>query len=480
VDTSPRLLGNRYELVSMLASGGMGRVWRARDRLLNRPVAVKILRSEFTGNAGFLARFRAEAQHAAVLIHPNIASVFDYGEVDSGGEHLAYLVMELVEGESLATLLVRRRPLDVPTTLTIMRSTAAALAAAHAAGVVHRDIKPGNVLMGTDGTVKITDFGIASSASSVPLTQTGQVIGTAHYLSPEQAQGGKATPASDVYALGAVAYECLAGRRAFDGENSVQIAVMHIRDHPDPLPPQIPADVRRLIERAMAKDPAQRFPDGAALRDAVDRVAAGRPQVVSAGTGTAPIPRPPTPVGSTRTAVMPLPLGAAHAGAAMAPASRATDRPPAGRRALVRAALGGLVVLALLAVLVGVLQHSGAGAAKQTATGTTRPPTATSPSTVPLVAADYVGRPVADVQAALVAKGLQVTLTPVTTANTPAGNVTAVAPDGDLAPDSPVTVSYAVAPVVVPPPPAPTPTSTKAAPTTKAPPTKHGHGKGHD
>src|SRR4051812_47489557 len=255
----------------------MGRVWRAHDVLLNRPVAVKVLRSEFTGDPAFLSRFRAEAQHAALLIHPNIASVFDYGELDVDGEHLAYLVMELVEGESLATLLARERPLDVPRTLAILRATAAALAAAHAAGVVHRDVKPGNVLVGRDGVVKITDFGIAWSASSVPLTQTGQVIGTAHYLSPEQAQGGKASPASDVYALGAVAYECLAGRRPFEGENPVQIAVKQIREAPDPLPPDVPPAVRRLVEQAMAKDPADRCADGGALLQAVDAVLAGSP-----------------------------------------------------------------------------------------------------------------------------------------------------------------------------------------------------------
>ena len=231
---APRLIGDRYELRALLASGGMGRVWRAHDTLLQRPVAVKILRSEFTGDPAFLGRFRAEAQHAAVLAHPNIASVFDYGELAQDGEHLAYLVMELVEGESLAALLARVRRLDVALTLSILRQTAAALAVAHAAGVVHRDVKPGNVLMGPNGTVKITDFGIAWSASSVPLTRTGQVIGTAQYLSPEQAAGEKATPASDVYALGAVAYECLTGRRVFDGENSVQIAVKQIREEPDP------------------------------------------------------------------------------------------------------------------------------------------------------------------------------------------------------------------------------------------------------
>jgi hypothetical protein len=467
VDVRPRLLGNRYELQGILASGGMGRVWRAHDSLLNRPVAVKILRSEYTGNPAFLARFRAEAQHAAALHHPNIAAVFDYGEiVGDDGEQLAYLVMELVEGDSLAALLDRERQLDVARTLTIVRSTAAALAVAHAAGVVHRDVKPGNVLVGRDGVVKITDFGIAWSASSVPLTQTGQVIGTAHYLSPEQAQGSKASPASDVYALGAVAYECLAGRRPFDGESSVQIAVMQIRDEPDPLPPQIPADVRRLVERAMAKDPAQRFPDGAALRDAVDSLAAGRPAPALPVTGVLPTVRPRPVGGHTPTAVMPLPT----VGAVLAPAGAAAPA-SSGRRALVRMALGALAVLIVLAAVIGVLQHSSGSAglaAARTGPATTAGVAVTStpattaarttpsaPRTVHVAAAGYLRRPVAQVRAALVALGLHVKLTPVTTRAVGAGLVTALAPTGDLPPGSTVTVSYAVAPVVAPAPPAP-------------------------
>ncbi|UOY03591.1 protein kinase domain-containing protein [Blastococcus sp. PRF04-17] len=291
-----RLLGSRYELLLPLASGGMGRVWRARDTLLERPVAVKVLRSEFTGDPTFRARFRAEAQHTAALHHPNIASVFDYGELEEDGEQLAYLVMELVEGETLSEVLQREGRLSPARTLDLLRQTSAALAAAHAAGVIHRDVKPGNVLVGTDGVVKLTDFGIAWSASSVPLTGTGQVIGTAHYLSPEQAAGGKATPASDVYSLGAVAYECLAGRRAFDGESSVQIALKQIQEEPLPLPAEVPAGIRRLVEQAMAKDPALRFPDGAALRAAVDET--------TDGGATAPIGR----VGGTGTAVLPVPV----------------------------------------------------------------------------------------------------------------------------------------------------------------------------
>jgi hypothetical protein len=425
---APRLIGDRYELQALLASGGMGRVWRARDTVLQRPVAVKILRSEFTGDPAFLGRFRAEAQHTAVLVHPNIASVFDYGELIEGGEHLAYLVMELVEGESLAALLARVRRLDVPLTLSILRQTAAALAVAHDAGVVHRDVKPGNVLMGTNGTVKITDFGIAWSASSVPLTQTGQVIGTAHYLSPEQAAGAKATPASDVYALGAVAYECLAGRRVFEGENSVQVAVKQIREEPEPLPDDVPLTVRRLVERAMCKDPLERFPDGAALLAAVDDVLAGRPPVPSSRTGTA---------------VMPVALAAAPTGAV------ARGSSPAGsRRAVVRVLLGALAVLVALGVAVVALQTS----ADSPAQGTTTegPATETTPPPVPVAAVDYVGHPIGEVQAALIGKGLQVTLVPVETADVPAGQVTAVDPVGDLPPGQTVTVSYAVPPVVVP------------------------------
>jgi serine/threonine-protein kinase len=446
VETNGRLLANRYELLGVLASGGMGRVWRARDVLLNRSVAVKVLRSEFTGDPSFVSRFRAEAQHAAVLHHPNIAAVFDYGEIDEQGERLAYLVMELVEGESLSTLLAREPRLDVPGTLNILRQTSAALAAAHAAGVIHRDVKPGNVLVTPDGVVKIADFGIAWSASSVPLTQTGQVIGTAHYLSPEQAAGGKATPASDVYALGTVAYECLAGRRAFEGENSVQIALKQIREEPDPLPADLPAGVRGLVERAMAKDPARRFADGAALQRAVESVLA------APATGTVPIA---VPTGPHATAV--LPLSALPGGAAAPQASAPAGN---GRRVAARVLLGALAVLAVLA-LVGVLlrgspdeaeQPGTDGTTEQTTAPTTGPPTATTPSTVDVVAAELVGRPVQEVQAELIARGLQVALQPVETGDVPAGQVTAVDPAGSLPLTQAVTVSYAVAPVVVEPP----------------------------
>jgi serine/threonine-protein kinase len=289
-------------------------------------------------------------------------------------------------------------------------------------------VKPGNVLLGPGGVVKITDFGIAWSASSVPLTQTGQVIGTAQYLSPEQAAGGKAGPASDVYALGAVAYECLTGRRVFDGENSVQIAVKQIREQPDPLPAELPANVRSLVERALTKDPAERFPDGDALLAAVDDVLSGRP---------------PVPPARTRTAVLPVPLGAATLTAAP-PSAPSTS----GARAAVRVLVGALAVLAVLAVVVLVVRASGQSSAGEGSSGETTTPT--TPATVDLVAADLVGRPVRDVQAELVARGLQVSVVPVETGEVPAGGVLSVDPVGSLAPATVVTVNYAVPPVVVP------------------------------
>ena len=428
-----RLLGDRYELLVPLASGGMGRVWRARDVLLERPVAVKVLRNEFTADATFRARFRAEATHTAALHHPHIASVFDYGEVRADGENLAYLVMELVEGETLADLLERKGRLDPARTLDLLRQTSSALAAAHAAGLVHRDIKPGNLLVRDDGVVKITDFGIAWSASSVPLTGTGQVMGTANYLSPEQAAGGPATPASDVYALGAVAYECLTGRRAFEGESSVQVALKQIHEEPAPLPPEVPAGVRLLVEHAMAKDPTERYPDGAAFRAAVDATADT--------SATAPI----RAAGRTGTAVLPLPAVAPAAPVAAAAPSRRTPR-----------LLGPMVLGALALVLAGVvgalllIDRGGTGSppSSGSAGSSSQPSTsaAETPSPISLTAADLVGRPVDEVEAELVGQALRVELAPVETTDVAAGLVTAATVRGELAPDSLVTLFYAVEP----------------------------------
>jgi eukaryotic-like serine/threonine-protein kinase len=194
--TAEKLLDGRYRLLSVIAVGGMGRVWRAVDTRLDRPVAVKVLRAELSGDETFRSRFRTEARHAGRLSHPNIAAVHDYGECadPATGDPIAYLVMELVDGEPLSQLLQRTPVPGLERSLDIVRQTASALAAAHAAGVVHRDVKPANVLLDADGVVKLTDFGIAWTAADAKLTSTGHVLGTPHYLSPEQVQGGGRRP----------------------------------------------------------------------------------------------------------------------------------------------------------------------------------------------------------------------------------------------------------------------------------------------
>lgn len=246
--------GGRYELESRIAIGGMGEVWNATDLVIGRTVAIKILKDEYLGDPNFLERFRSEARHAALVNHEGIANVFDYGEEDGS----AFLVMELVPGEALSTMLEREHVLSTDKVLDITAQTALALQAAHAAGLVHRDIKPGNLLITPDGRVKITDFGIARIADQVPLTATGQVMGTVQYLSPEQASGHAASPTTDIYSLGIVAYECLAGKRPFTGESQVAIAMAQINETPPPLPVTVSEPVRNLVLSMIAKNPSDR------------------------------------------------------------------------------------------------------------------------------------------------------------------------------------------------------------------------------
>jgi serine/threonine-protein kinase len=251
---SASLLAGRYRLEERIAAGGMGEVWRGLDLVLDRPVAVKLLRAEYTDSPEILARFRAEARHAAAVTHPAIAQIYDYGEAGPGEP--PFLVMELVDGPPLTRLLARG-PLDPAHTLDVVTQAAVGLAAAHAAGLVHRDIKPGNLLIGPEGTVKITDFGIAYAAGSAPLTRTGALIGTPAYLAPERVSGGTATPHSDLYSLGIVAYECLAGAPPFTGI-PVEIALAH-QNLPLPrLPPTVPRPVAELIGELTAKNPSDR------------------------------------------------------------------------------------------------------------------------------------------------------------------------------------------------------------------------------
>ena len=279
--------GGRYQLLSRVAIGGMGEVWQATDLVIGRVVAIKILKDEYLGDPGFLERFRAEARHAALVNHEGIANVFDYGEEDGS----AYLVMELVPGEALSAILERERVLSTDRVLDIVAQTAAALQAAHAAGLVHRDIKPGNLLITPDGRVKITDFGIARIADQVPLTATGQVMGTVQYLSPEQASGHSASPTTDIYSLGIVAYESLAGRRPFTGESQIAIAMAQINETPPELPVTVAEPVRNLVYACIAKSPGDRPASAAHLaraaqalrRGDVAAAAAAVPGILGAG-----------------------------------------------------------------------------------------------------------------------------------------------------------------------------------------------------
>ncbi len=267
-------IGDRYRLIRLIATGGMGQVWEALDTRLNRRVAVKVLKAEYTSDPEFIARFRAEAQTTAKLNNPAIANVFDYGETPdyNGGEPLAYLVMELVDGEPLNSVIARLGRLSLTNTLDMLEQTGRALQAAHSQGLVHRDVKPGNILITPTGQVKITDFGIAKAVDSAPVTKTGMVMGTAQYISPEQATGDEATAASDVYSLGVVGYEALTGQRPFLGDGAITVAMKHIREAPPPLPTNLPANVRELIEITMAKDPRHRYANGGEFADAVAAV----------------------------------------------------------------------------------------------------------------------------------------------------------------------------------------------------------------
>ncbi|WP_394161208.1 protein kinase domain-containing protein [Galactobacter valiniphilus] len=276
--TSGISLGGRYRLTDRIAIGGMGEVWKALDDVLGRVVAIKILKEEYTGDPGFLERFRAEARHTALLNNDGIANVFDYGEADGS----AYLVMELVPGEPLSTIIERERVLTPDFTLSVIAQTARALSAAHARGLVHRDVKPGNLLIMPNGKVKITDFGIARLADQVPLTATGQVMGTAQYLAPEQATGQTATGQSDLYSLGVIGYECLAGRRPFTGESQIAIALAQVNDRPPALPETLPLPLRALILSMLAKDPADRPANASQLAIAADALRAGRTEAAVA------------------------------------------------------------------------------------------------------------------------------------------------------------------------------------------------------
>lgn len=336
--TTGQVFGSRYELVSRIAIGGMGEVWKANDSVIGRLVAIKILKEEYLGDPGFRERFRTEAKNAALVNHEGIANVFDYGEEDGS----AYLVMELVPGEALSTVLEREKILPASRVLSIVAQTAAALHQAHLAGLVHRDIKPGNLLITPDGTVKITDFGIARLADQVPLTATGQVMGTVQYLAPEQAGGKPASPATDVYSLGIVAYEALAGKRPFRGESQVAIAMAQIKEAPPELPSSIPEPVRKMVMSCMAKKPEGRPRSAHDLAHAALALARGD---IDAGLALLPDVGPSTP-SSTGPEKINKPPGQSKTPLTL------------GRNFWILSGVGAFVAIALIATSLAVLVQS--------------------------------------------------------------------------------------------------------------------------
>jgi serine/threonine protein kinase len=315
------MLGGRYRLDERIAGGGMGDVWRGTDEVLGRTVAVKILLPALLEEPGFAERFRGEARTMATINHPGVVDVYDYGNENG----TAFLVMEYVEGDALSRTLGRVGRLTPARTMALLAQAADALHAAHEKGIVHRDVKPGNLLVRPNGTLVLTDFGIARSAAVGQLTAAGSVLGTASYISPEQAAGQGATPLSDVYALGVVAYQCLAGHRPFEGENPLEIAMRHVRDNAPPLPGDIPPVVRQIVERAMAKDPAARWPSAAALGQVSRRAAA---QLSATGVNPAVIP-PTGPVPTSGAPVSGAPAGPVSGPPTSGPPGSPTSGAPA-------------------------------------------------------------------------------------------------------------------------------------------------------
>ena len=491
--TSGITLGGRYRLTTRIAIGGMGEVWSAQDQVLGRTVAIKILKEEYTGDPGFLERFRNEARHTALLNHEGIANVFDYGE--EGGS--AYLVMELVPGEPLSTIIEREHVLSPDLTLNIIAQTARALAVAHEKGLVHRDVKPGNLLITPDRNVKITDFGIARLADQVPLTQTGQVMGTAQYLAPEQATGQTATGSSDIYSLGIIGYECLTGHRPFSGESQIAIALAQVNDAPPPLPDSLAKPIRALLMSMLAKDPANRPANALKLSEAAEAIRRGDidaahravPGMLLFESTTGPITAPVDVQQTAATTVVP-PVGATTATSALpvVPAEQLTaernwltddeedyEEPTPEREEKKRSAwVWPLIILAVLAVLIflGVWLSSagffsprtGTSSApvtppstvattasqtpSETPTSTTPSATPSTPDTVNIIPDAYNGRDINAVRNELIALGLVVDAKGVENKEA-SGTVIDVNPAGPVAKGSKVTVTYSTGPEMV-------------------------------
>ena len=347
---SGQMLASRYRLDGPIASGGMGDVWRATDTVLGRTVAIKVLRADRSADPSFDARFRAEARTLAALHHPGVVEVYDYGEISSnpGAPEIAYLVMAFIDGEPLSHQLARLGRLSAAATMSMVAQTADALHAAHVAGIVHRDVKPGNVLINGEGRVVLVDFGIAHTAATEGLTGVRDIVGTARYMAPEQAMKRTLAPATDVYSLGTLAYECLAGAPPFSGNDAVAVALAHVQDVPPPLPADVPAAAREIVMTAMAKDPARRFATAAVM-------AAAARHAADSGTATIPTGRATPPDGA---ATRPLPPVLRPTTAVGWPVD-ASVRPRSRSRRGVLAAVASLALVGIALAAVLAAAHPG-------------------------------------------------------------------------------------------------------------------------
>ena len=271
-----RVLAGRYRVLEAIGQGGMAVVHRAHDEVLDRDVAVKLLRPAYASDPAFVARFRSEARHAAALHHPHIVTIHDQGTDPGTGSDIDadYIVMQLVDGPDLETLLRREGRLPLGQALRLGVETTQALQVAHEHGIVHRDVKPGNILIDRDGAVRVADFGIARAAGELGVTTAGTFFGSAQYASPEQVLGETVTPASDVYSLGVVLYEAITGQRPFEGSSPAAVALERLRIQPAPpsaVARDLPADLDRIILRAMAREPADRYPSAAEFGVALEQ-----------------------------------------------------------------------------------------------------------------------------------------------------------------------------------------------------------------
>jgi eukaryotic-like serine/threonine-protein kinase len=343
------VFSNRYEIQRGIARGGMAEVYLARDQLLDRPVAVKVLFPEYARDPNFVERFRREAQSAAGLNHPNIVAIYDWGQ--ERGTY--FIVMEYVRGRSLREVVHVNGPFSARRTAEIGAEIAGALEFAHRNGVVHRDIKPGNVLLTGDGDVKVTDFGIARAGTSEALTQTGAVMGTAAYFSPEQAQGLDVDGRSDVYSLGVVLYEMVTGVPPFRGESPVAVAYKHVREDPERPSvhaPDLPPDLERIVLTAMAKDIDSRYQTADELRTDLLRFVRGQPPLGAPVAAVVAEETAAADAAPTRVAYAPVAAPAQH-----------VDRTKEARRKRIGAIVAGLIGVGLIAAVVVALLAFGGG-----------------------------------------------------------------------------------------------------------------------